>query len=217
MSIRTLRTSEMVVDAANEAQIRASINIDAVADYAEAMRGGIVFPPVTVFNDNNRYLLADGFHRVMAAARIGRETIEASVEHGTRSDALRFALTANVSHGLRRTNADKRKAIRIALTEWPRLSDRQIAETCAVGHPLVAEVRRQLEDSSSSSGAQTRIGADGRVRRLPQRRQQSVAGPHEADLIFWLQELVERADYELEGSQREQFKNELEFASREMK
>jgi hypothetical protein len=61
---------------------------------------------------------------------------------------------------LKRTNADKRRSVELALAEWPNVSDRQIAEICAVGYSLVAEVRQsQLPDSGSSP--QPRIGKDG--------------------------------------------------------
>jgi len=166
VSIRNVRVGEIVVDCGT--QIRAEINESAVGEYSEAMRDGAEFPPVVVFNDGNRYLCADGFHRTLAAARIGRDAIKAEIRQGTKTDALKFALSANVSHGLRRTNQDKRCSVALALSEWPGVSDRSIAETCAVHHQLVADVRSQLGESSSSPVA-SRIGADGRTRRLPQR------------------------------------------------
>lgn len=49
-----------------------------------------------------------------------------------------------------RTNADKRKAVTVALGEFGALSDRQIAELCGVGHQLVATVRNDVDDSSTS-------------------------------------------------------------------
>jgi ParB-like nuclease domain len=48
--------------------------------------------PVTVFDSGDGLLLADGYHRVAAAQRLGRTTIRADVRRGTRSDALRFAI-----------------------------------------------------------------------------------------------------------------------------
>jgi len=146
-------------------QIRAEISESTVAEYAEAMESGADFPPLIVFHDGNRYLLADGFHRLMAASRRGRTEFHADVRQGTKSDALRFALQANALHGLKRTNADKRRSIELALAEWPQVSDRQIAELCAVGYTLVAEVRKaQLPETGS-----WRLGADGKQRRVPLR------------------------------------------------
>jgi hypothetical protein len=48
--------------------------------------------PVVVYEIDGRLLLADGYHRVAAARRLGRERIRADVRRGDRSDALRFAV-----------------------------------------------------------------------------------------------------------------------------
>lgn len=47
--------------------------------------------PVVVFETPEGLLLVDGYHRVAAARRSGRSTIEAEVKEGTRADALRYA------------------------------------------------------------------------------------------------------------------------------
>jgi hypothetical protein len=155
-------------------QIRASIHETTVGEYAEAMNEGAEFPHIVVFHDGNQYTLADGFHRVMASARQGYTQIHAEVRQGTKSDALKYALGANAKHGLKRTNADKRRSVELALAEWPKVSDRQIAELCAVGYSLVAEVRKiQLPDSGSC-----RIGADGKQRRIPQSNRISATADH---------------------------------------
>ena len=117
--------------------------------YAEAMIRGDRFPPIDVFQDNGDLVLADGFHRVRAARKARFERIDAVVHHGTRTDALKFSLQANHSHGLRRSNADKQYAVTLALTEFSRLSDRMIAALCGVSHSTVGIVRRQLVDSTS--------------------------------------------------------------------
>jgi hypothetical protein len=48
--------------------------------------------PVTIFDTGDELILADGYHRADAAARLGRTTIRADVRRGSRSDALHFAL-----------------------------------------------------------------------------------------------------------------------------
>ncbi|HEU5125015.1 MAG TPA: ParB N-terminal domain-containing protein [Verrucomicrobiae bacterium] len=146
-------------------QIRAALNENTVTEYAEAMLAGATFPAVIVFHDGSQYVLADGFHRLMANARRGTLHIRAEVRQGTKSDALKYALQANSKHGLKRTNADKRRSVKLAVTEWPSLSNREIARICAVHHDLVGEVRQdQLAESASSIPA-IRVGADGRQRR----------------------------------------------------
>jgi len=170
--IKRLRLSEIVTEAGT--QVRAGLNEATVTDYAEALADGAKFPAVIVFHDGSRYIAADGFHRIHAAMRIGTAQIECDVRKGSKADALKFALGCNAHHGLRRTNADKRHAVGMALKEFPRLSDRALAEMCLVGHPFVADVRRsQLESDSSSTAVKpqlpppSRIGRDGVVRRLP--------------------------------------------------
>lgn len=160
VKVSEISIAEIVTTAGT--QIRARIDIESVDQYAQAMLDGDVFPPVTVFHDGSEYILADGFHRVMAASRNGNETIQASVHKGTKSDALKFALSANSAHGLKRTNADKRRSVELALAEWPKLSTAEIARICAVSRPQVDAVRSEHADSACS-----RIGADGKERKLP--------------------------------------------------
>ena len=54
-------------------------------------------PPVVVFDTGDGLLLADGYHRVAAARRAGREAIAAGVRKGSLSDALRYAATAGAA------------------------------------------------------------------------------------------------------------------------
>jgi hypothetical protein len=48
-------------------------------------------PPVVVFDTPQGPLLADGYHRLAAARRLGHETVEADVHAGSRQEALRYA------------------------------------------------------------------------------------------------------------------------------
>lgn len=109
-------------------QVRASIDVGLVGEYAEAMADGAVFPPIVVFHDGNRYYLADGFHRFLAAQRFEARDIAADVRAGTKADALWFALGANRKNGKRLSETDKRHAIVLALQTWPDKSQNQIAE-----------------------------------------------------------------------------------------
>lgn len=163
MKSQSLKLSEIVTTAGT--QIRARINVEIVDDYATAMTDGAKFPPVTVFHDGNQCILADGFHRVMAATRNGFKDILADVNKGTKSDALKFALGANGTHGLLRTNADKRRSVELALAEWPKVSNREIGRICAVSDPFVKEVRELLTVSSSTE-PESRIGKDGKTRKV---------------------------------------------------
>jgi hypothetical protein len=164
--VRLMRISEIRLEA--DLQIRAEIDQQTVADYAERWKDGDMFPPAIVFFDSKHFLLVDGFHRVAAAKQAGLDFIAVEIRKGSRREALAAALGANIQHGLRRSNADKRRATTIALKEFADLSDRAIAEMCGVEHHLVGEVRRQLGDSPSPA---PRIGRDGKRRKAQAKRE----------------------------------------------
>ena len=156
---RTLRVDEVRVDVGT--QVREAIAEHVVDDYAERLGEGVRFPPVVVFRDGSRYCLADGFHRLQAFRRAGRDEIEADVYVGTRADALWFALGANRKHGQRLNLADKRHAIELALATWPDLSQRRIAAQVGCSQPYVHKVRGQVITSYHLPGRV--VGEDGKL------------------------------------------------------
>ena len=140
-------------------QPRVSLNQEAVAEYRDAYKAGIKMPPVTLFYDGADYWLADGFHRFFAARDAGLTEIYEDIQPGTVRDAILYSLSANSKHGLRRTNADKRKAVQTLLddAEWSKWSDREIAKRCAVGYDLVADIRKShLPETIDRPQADTR-------------------------------------------------------------
>jgi hypothetical protein len=157
-----LKIEKIVIDAGT--QTRAKLNDDMVTEYAEAMTEGAKFEPVVVYFDGSAYLLADGFHRVMAAIRNGWKDIEAEIKKGGRLDAIRYSLTANNRHGLRRTNADKRYGVDVALREFGKMSDQVIADMCGVSRKYVLEIRHETPPQVVT-GLQPdkRIGVDGKT------------------------------------------------------
>lgn len=132
-------------------QPRAQTEEDVINEYADAMKEGVQFPQVIVFYDGAAYWLADGFHRVEAAKRVGHTDIPADVRQGTQRDAILFSAGANASHGLRRTNADKRRAVNRLLldAEWGKWSNNQIAKSCSVSHQFVNNLRSSLATDAS--------------------------------------------------------------------
>jgi len=158
-------------------QTRVAISEDVVAEYAEAMTGGDEFPPVIVYHDGTTHYLADGFHRVMAAARIKLKEIDADVRKGTRTDALIYSLGANRTNGLQRTNKDKRQCVKIALEQFKDWTDRRIAEVCGVSDPFVGKVRSEVQTVSTSPTTNTptvRIGRRGKkYRAKPQPKEET--------------------------------------------
>lgn len=127
-------------------QSRAKIQEATIAEYADAMISGAVFPAVTVFHDGAEYFLADGFHRYFAAKKAGSPGIKCDIREGTLRDAILFSFSVNHDHGLQRTAADKRKIVIAMLNdeEWGKWSDREIGRQCHVSHTMVSAMRKEL-------------------------------------------------------------------------
>lgn len=141
---RTIRLDKIRVDSGLQA--RCQIDDATVEAYAQALRDQEDLPAVVVYDDGSgEYWLADGFHRDRAHRAAGMETIKAVVTKGSRRDALLYAIGANSQHGLRRTNADKRKAVMMLLDdpEWGKWSDRKLAKLAAVSNVFVSKLREE--------------------------------------------------------------------------
>lgn len=136
------------------------VNEATAAEYAEALANGAKLPPIVVFKDGETYRLADGFHRCRAHELAGKAEIEAEVRHGGEREARLHSVGCNAAHGLRRTSADKRRAVEVLLLdpEWTKKSDRWIADACGVSDPFVGKLRAQVLTVSTG----TREGRDGK-------------------------------------------------------
>jgi ParB-like chromosome segregation protein Spo0J len=124
-------------------QSRTEINETTVAEYAESIKNGDEFPAVLVYFDGINYNLTDGYHRAHAHKRAGKASILCEVVNGTFRDAQLRAAGVNANHGMRRTHADKRKAVMMLLDdlEWGEWSNSEIARRCGVSPTFVAGLR----------------------------------------------------------------------------
>jgi hypothetical protein len=154
--------SDVVLD--SDVQPREHISTQTISEYADAMSGGMDFPAIVVYKDpsSGTLLAADGWHRVSAARQAGLATIKAEIRPGTKRDAVLYSVSANATHGLRRTDADKRRAVMRLLNdeEWAKWSASVIAEKAGVSQPFVSGLRRQLEEATGQK--QNVNTADGR-------------------------------------------------------
>lgn len=171
MAKKVIQISAITMDGST--QMRARMDDDFIDDLAELYKGEAEIPPPVCFWDGTTYWPGDGHHRILGATKAELKVIEAEIIQGTRQDAVLYACSANDAHGIRRSAADKRKAVRTLLEDklWKTRSDRWIAHTCRVGHQLVATVREQLLSSGGSSTASTepRISSDGRTITMPEK------------------------------------------------
>ena len=140
----------------DKTRTRAHVDESVVNEYAMAMKNGAVFPAITVFAEqgSSRYFLAGGEHRLLACQKADpkKKTVGVDVKQGGLHEALHFALSSNNDHGLRRSNADKNKAVTMALADayYDDWSLRQVGELCQVSHNMVKEVKQAQIDKLSS-------------------------------------------------------------------
>jgi hypothetical protein len=151
------------IRAEEDVQARSAIGREVIEEYAERIKAGDSFPPLDVFFDDEDYWLADGFHRWHAYEQATIALIPCRVHQGTRADAQWFAIQANRTHGLPRTNADKVRAVETALRHpnGAAMSDGQIAAHVGVSDRMVAKYRQELTPNGSESAVRT--GRDGRT------------------------------------------------------
>lgn len=127
-------------------QTRSVLDGPTIDEYATRMEMGATFPPGIVYYDGQTYWLAAGFHRLEAAKSLDAPTFDAVVRQGTVREAILCALGQNERHGLRRTAADRRRAVTRMLEdpEWQGWGNAMIARVCDVDAHLVAELRTEL-------------------------------------------------------------------------
>jgi hypothetical protein len=172
----------------DELQSRASTHWEHVDELVELLQSGGQFkePPV-VFrqgHDGDEYFLADGFHRVHAYKKAGIESAIFDVRAGGTTafrHAKLWSIQSNITHGLRRSNADKRRAVEMLLAdeEWSSKSDRWIAETAGVSHTTVQRTK-ELAHCASSTGTGTsspKTGKDGKKRLTQNKPPAKKSGP----------------------------------------
>lgn len=164
--LQEILPADIVFNAGTQARVQTDQKT--VQSYTESMRDGIEFPPIDVFADekSGQCILADGFHRYTAHLSLRpNEVLRCLVHEGDVEDARIFACGANARHGLRRTNEDKRKAVKILLQEqkcreW---SNVRIAEHANVNEITVRRLRVEQEAGSTKSNLTgKRVGKDGK-------------------------------------------------------
>lgn len=155
-------------------QSRAAIDPDTVSEYAEAIAAGAVLPQPVVFFDGAAYWLADGFHRLAAHRQAGYPNVSTDVRQGDRREAILYSVAANAAHGLRRTPADKRRAVETLLRDdaWASWSDREIGRRCCVDGKFVASVRASICGQPQMSERLVERGGTTYTMAVPQRSRQ---------------------------------------------
>jgi ParB-like chromosome segregation protein Spo0J len=158
MNIRELPIDDLILEP--NLYLRDRLDDYTVERYADSWNR---LPPVTVYEVDGRWLLADGWHRHAAAVMLGRRTIKAEIIKGTMAEALDFVASVNLFHGLPLSRAERRRAVEVKLRLHADWSDRRLAEELGIGRELIGKIRKALEESKQISAAVSRVGSDGKT------------------------------------------------------
>lgn len=142
MKTQLLFIESLRIDKRLQGRVRSEESV--VTEYAEAIAGGATFPPGEAFFDGSNYWLAHGLHRMLAHKQAGKKQFECQIIKGTFEDACWHAAAANKDQtSIRRTNADKRRSVELALdhAQSKGMSNRALAEYLAVSEKLVRDLR----------------------------------------------------------------------------
>jgi hypothetical protein len=124
-------------------------------------------PLILVWDGSKKkYVIVAGHHRIPALAEKGGRTVEAQVYHQLPAcEALLLSAQSNGHHGLKLTNADKKKLCQeyLMAKEAERLhpTDNSVAEELHISSQTVKKYREELEKAGKLKVVDTRQASDG--------------------------------------------------------
>jgi hypothetical protein len=155
------------IDADLTYQLREAESDEHALDIAEAIKAKKPVGKVKIVVVDGLNKVVDGFHTLRGHRLVGSKLVPCVILPGEGHEAaLLAAAGANNEHmGLKRTNADKRKAVIALLAGFPKKSDRWIGEAVGVAHTTVTRARAELESTGAMHQSPEREGKDGRTTR----------------------------------------------------
>lgn len=170
MGIQTLELKHITLD--ERLQMRVEMSKETIEEYAEHLDK---LPPLTVILDEDgKYLLVDGWHTYEAHKLNKAKTVRCDVTTGTWVTALFAAAGANQKHGLRRTNADKRKAVQMLLQiseeeghDWTQAAIAANTHTSQQFVSKLAVERREATQNASTPDHTTVVSGDNSTPQSP--------------------------------------------------
>ena len=168
-NLASLFVHELVIDEHIQVRVK-GVEPKKVEQYAIIMREAAAndepypFPPIVVFRHRGTFYLADGFHRVEAARRVGIEKLRAEVRPGTLEDASEYAEEANLEHGIYLSTADKRNIYErrhLRGHPWAQEDLRKLAKVLGVAHTTIGRWRSRLEKGAVANAPVAEAHAKG--------------------------------------------------------
>lgn len=154
-----LKINDIVLD--KDLIMREELDSETIDNYTECFEQ---LPPIVVYETEEQgMVLADGFHRLHAAKKLGIREIEVVIKKGDYRDATEYAALANLKHGKALTRKEKRKVIETMLKLRTERSDRWIAEDIGISSHTVESARERLELGVQIAHLNELIGKDGKT------------------------------------------------------
>lgn len=141
-------------------QARVALDRATVDAYADLLEDGVDMGALEVWEVDGVLYLVDGWHRLSAHVQIGKPFARVRIVGSSNEieDATKAALSANHEHGLRRSRADKRRCVRLALEAelYEDLgSNRAMARDLGVSEGLVRKMLAERDAEQSGAADET--------------------------------------------------------------
>ena len=124
--MQTMYVAVEAISTKSDTQAREAMCAEAVEAYSDVLSeqpdAEWPFEPIDVFTiDHKHFYLADGFHRLAASQSVEPRwnEVPCRVHDGDAIAARMFGITANDTHGLRMSPADKRHCLRWLMKTFP--------------------------------------------------------------------------------------------------
>lgn len=149
MEVHLLEIDRSLLRRDGGTQPREKLDTEHIEDLIRDWRKGDRFEPALAYYDGQFYWLTDGYHRDKALEELGESKILVEIRSGTLEDAKWHSYCVNQHKALKRSNADKQRAVIGALMHpyGACKSNVQIADHCGVDEGTVRAWRKKLEES----------------------------------------------------------------------
>lgn len=169
---QAIRIADIIISP--DLQTRGGIDQNHVGDIAEAIHRKVKIKPPRVIEiddegDSERHgkLFAIDQHRILAFRLEGRSKVPVNRLTGTWQDARDLASSSNAEHtGLKRSRADKQRAVVMCLEDHPDWTDGKVGKHCAVSSEMVRDWRPEVPKAAAVP-LEKRVTVDGRPTNMP--------------------------------------------------
>jgi hypothetical protein len=152
--------SDEVADKVRRVDVRGELNRERVDAYKLALERGATFDSILVFViDGMRYVVS-GWHRTVAHAEYGAQTIRGRIRTGTWPEAALAGIDANSRHGQSPTAADVAKSLELMWKHFPERKDwsrKRLAVECGVSEKQVRTAEHYLPPELLAARGTTRM------------------------------------------------------------